>query len=115
MGLGAGSGGGNYPSSAASVWRQTRNSKSQTYYGGEESGGGGGCLYAGDNWRGADHQHDIDTDVGIMGTGVGSNGGAMATPHGTISLRLRNRIRVDMTIDRAVRIINFKVHVTEFN
>ena len=81
------------------IWRQPRNLKpmSAPYYGDE----GGGCLYAGDNWR--DYQHDNE-----IGTSSGG-GGAIATPHGTISLRLHNRIRVDMTIDRAVRVINFKV------
>lgn len=59
------------------------------YYTTEEA-----CLYT-ENWR----EHETDA----------SAGGAVATPHGTISLRLRNRIRVDMTVDRAVRVINFKV------
>lgn len=35
---------------------------------------------------------------------------AIATPHGTISLCLPHRMRVDITIDRAVRLINFKVN-----
>jgi hypothetical protein len=34
---------------------------------------------------------------------------AVATRFGTISLLLRDQVRVDMTIDRAIRIINFKV------
>ncbi|KAF7996122.1 hypothetical protein HCN44_010378 [Aphidius gifuensis] len=34
--------------------------------------------------------------------------GAVATPHGTISLRLHNHIRVEMSLDRAIRITNFK-------
>lgn len=36
---------------------------------------------------------------------------AMATPHGTVSLRLSHRMRVDITIDRAVRLINFKNNI----
>ncbi|XP_075210361.1 wurstfest [Lycorma delicatula] len=36
---------------------------------------------------------------------------AIATPHGTMSLRLHNRIRVDMTLDRSVRVINFKNNI----
>uniref|UniRef100_A0ABD2WLE5 Uncharacterized protein n=1 Tax=Trichogramma kaykai TaxID=54128 RepID=A0ABD2WLE5_9HYME len=37
--------------------------------------------------------------------------GLLATPHGTISLRLRNKIRVDLTVDRAVRLINWKNNI----
>jgi len=70
------------------IWRQARKSIGP-YYAAEEA-----SIYA-ENWR----EHDADVSVG----------GAVATPHGTISLRLHNRIRVDMTIDRAVRVINFKV------
>ncbi|PNF32407.1 hypothetical protein B7P43_G10079, partial [Cryptotermes secundus] len=33
---------------------------------------------------------------------------AMTTPYGNISLRLHSQVRVDMTIDRAVRITDFK-------
>jgi len=33
---------------------------------------------------------------------------AEATPYGTICIRLAHRIRVDMTIDRAIRVINLK-------
>lgn len=40
---------------------------------------------------------------------------AIATPHGTMSLRLHNRIRVDLTLDRSVRVINFKVSIKLFN
>ncbi|XP_044735291.1 uncharacterized protein LOC123297613 isoform X2 [Chrysoperla carnea] len=40
-----------------------------------------------------------------------STGGAMATPHGTITLRLHDRVRVDMTLDRAVRVVNFKNNI----
>ncbi|XP_021935202.1 uncharacterized protein LOC110837413 isoform X2 [Zootermopsis nevadensis] len=36
---------------------------------------------------------------------------ALATRHGIISLWLRDRVRVDMTIDQAVRIINFKNNI----
>lgn len=69
------------------MWRQPRNSKTiAPYY--EET-----CIYA-ENWR----EHDTDAAI-------------VTTPHGTISLRLHNRIRVDMTIDRAVRVINFKNNI----
>lgn len=37
------------------------------------------------------------------------SGTAVATPHGIMSLRLHDRVRVDMTVDRAVRVINLKV------
>ena len=78
-------------STSAAIWRQPRNQKSIStpFYATEEA-----CIYT-ENWR----DHDTDAVAG----------GAVATPHGTISLRLHNRIRVDMTIDRAVRVINFKV------
>lgn len=107
VGGGGGGGGGAGFTSTPGIWRQPRNPKPITpYYTSEE----GGCLYAGDNWR--DHQqHDNEIGNGAGGT----SGGAVATPHGTISLRLRNRIRVDMTIDRAVRVINFKVRFSTIN
>lgn len=35
-------------------------------------------------------------------------GGTTITPHGVISLRLHERIRVDITLDRAIRIVNMK-------
>ncbi|XP_035720238.1 uncharacterized protein LOC118440793 isoform X3 [Vespa mandarinia] len=77
-------------SSSPAIWRQPRNLKTiaAPYYANEEP-----CVYT-ENWR------EHETDAG--------SGGAITTPHGTISLRLRNRIRVDMTVDRAVRVINFK-------
>ncbi|KAF7386541.1 hypothetical protein HZH68_013673 [Vespula germanica] len=80
-------------SSSAAIWRQPRTPKTMAtpYYTTEEA-----CLYT-ENWR----EHETDA----------SAGGAVATPHGTISLRLRNRIRVDMTVDRAVRVINFKNNI----
>lgn len=34
---------------------------------------------------------------------------AVATAYGTISLLLRDQVRVDMTVDRGIRVINFKV------
>nr|CAD7575302.1 unnamed protein product [Timema californicum] len=49
-----------------------------------------------DSWRDHDNQDIVP-------------GAAVVTPHGTICLRLPHRVRVDLTIDRAVRIINFKV------
>jgi len=33
----------------------------------------------------------------------------IATSYGTISLLLRDQVRVDMTVDRGVRVFNFKV------
>lgn len=35
---------------------------------------------------------------------------AITTPYGNMSLRLHSQVCVDMTIDRAVRIIDFKVN-----
>nr|ACE75178.1 conserved hypothetical protein [Glyptapanteles flavicoxis] len=80
------------PNFPGSNWRQRTPSKSLVtpYYPSEDS-----AAY-GENWR----DHDIE---GLSG--------AIATPHGTISLRLHNRIRVDMTVDRAVRVINFKNNI----
>ncbi|XP_043674899.1 uncharacterized protein LOC122632306 isoform X1 [Vespula pensylvanica] len=80
-------------SNSAAIWRQPRNPKTiaTPYYATEEP-----CVYT-ENWR------EHETDAGT--------GGAITTPHGTISLRLRNRIRVDMTVDRAVRVINFKNNI----
>ncbi|EZA54702.1 hypothetical protein DMN91_007330 [Ooceraea biroi] len=78
-------------SGSAAIWRQARKSIGGPYYAAEEA-----SIYT-ENWR------EHDTDAGV--------GGAVATPHGTISLRLHNRIRVDMTIDRAVRVINFKNNI----
>ena len=34
---------------------------------------------------------------------------AIANPYGTISLLLRDQVRVDMTVDRGIRVFNFKV------
>ncbi|XP_034239037.1 protein enabled homolog [Thrips palmi] len=42
---------------------------------------------------------------------AGASGTAVATPHGTMSLRLHDRIRVDMSVDRAVRVINLKNNI----
>ena len=49
-----------------------------------------------DTWR------ENDFESGGLGT-------AFTTKHGTISLRLLDRVRLDMTVDRAIRILNFKV------
>ncbi|GAB1868481.1 hypothetical protein CAJAP_09604 [Camponotus japonicus] len=76
---------------SAAIWRQPRKSIGGPYYATDEV-----SIYT-ENWR----EHDTDSGVG----------GVVATPHGTISLRLHNRIRVDMTIDRAVRVINFKNNI----
>lgn len=48
-----------------------------------------------ENWR----EPDLEPGVGRI----------LMTTNGTISLRLHNKIRVDMTVDRAIRLINFKV------
>lgn len=88
--------GNGYANTATTLWRQSRNQKAMgapPFYPTEDA-----CIYTENvNWR----EHDAETGIGI--------GGAIATPHGTISLRLHNKIRVDMTIDRAVRVLNFKV------
>lgn len=34
---------------------------------------------------------------------------AIATPYGTISLLLRDQVCVDMTVNRGIRVLNFKV------
>ncbi|KAK3925789.1 putative global transcription activator SNF2L2 [Frankliniella fusca] len=39
------------------------------------------------------------------------SGTAVATPHGTMSLRLHDRVRVDMSVDRAIRVINLKNNI----
>ncbi|KAH0547097.1 uncharacterized protein LOC123269848 isoform X1 [Cotesia glomerata] len=80
------------PNFPGSNWRQRSSSKSLVtpYYPSEDN-----AAY-GENWR----DHEIE-----------GPSGAIATPHGTISLRLHNRIRVDMTVDRAVRVINFKNNI----
>lgn len=49
-----------------------------------------------ENWRGP------DVEPGV--------GGTLMTSCGIISLRLFNKIRIDMTIDKAIRLINFKVN-----
>jgi len=38
-------------------------------------------------------------------------GAVIATEHGTMSIRLHSRMRVDMTIDRAIRIVNLKSNI----
>ncbi|CAH0389490.1 unnamed protein product [Bemisia tabaci] len=79
--------------SSASLWRQPRSSKPMllSYY--DE------IPYL-DNWR------DRDSESFEPGSGSG-----VATNYGTMSLRLHNRIRIDMTIDRAVRVINCKNNI----
>ncbi|KAJ8686450.1 hypothetical protein QAD02_022244 [Eretmocerus hayati] len=89
-GGGAGPGANGFSSIPASLWRQPRSSKpivAPQYYASDET------IYA-ENWR----EHETEGNIG----------GAVVTPHGTISLRLHNNVRVDMTIDRAVRVINLK-------
>lgn len=49
-------------------------------------------------------QSETWTDEGYMG-------GTTITPHGVISLRLHDRIRVDISLDRAIRIINMKNYI----
>jgi len=53
------------------------------------------CVYT-DAWR--------DADPTLPPAGM-----AYTTPNGIMSLRLHGSVRVDMTVDRAVRVINFKV------
>ncbi|XP_034950108.1 uncharacterized protein fest [Chelonus insularis] len=80
--------------SPGAIWRQ-RNLKTpiiNSYYGNSEEKG----IYS-DCWREQDSEN--------------LSVGAVATPYGTISLRLHNRIRVDMTVDRAIRVINFKNNI----
>ncbi|KAI4494475.1 hypothetical protein M0802_008967, partial [Mischocyttarus mexicanus] len=100
------SGANTYSSSPGPIWRKSRNPKTITaqYYPTDE-----GCVYT-DNWREL-HETDINGGGGGGGGGGTTSRGAFTTPHGTISLRLRNRIRVDMTVDRAVRVINFKNNI----
>lgn len=43
---------------------------------------------------------------------VSPSGSAVATPHGIMSLRLHDGVRVDMSVDRAVRVINLKVRMS---
>ena len=85
--------GNGFSTAPTALWRQLRNPKpivAAQYYPVDE-------IYTyNENWR----EHGTETGVGDT---------AITTPHGTISLRLHNKIRVDMTIDRAVRVINFKV------
>ncbi|KAJ4440012.1 hypothetical protein ANN_08143 [Periplaneta americana] len=84
----------NTTAAAAGIWRQPRGTPKAVqapYYVTEES-----SVYT-ENWR----EHDQEPGAGA----------ALATPHGTMSLRLHDRVRVDMTIDRAVRIINFKNNI----
>ncbi|KAK9505301.1 hypothetical protein O3M35_009389 [Rhynocoris fuscipes] len=38
-------------------------------------------------------------------------GSAVATAHGTVSLRLNHKMRVDLTVDKAIRIINLKNNI----
>jgi hypothetical protein len=49
-----------------------------------------------ENWR--EHDHEPVPSA------------AIATTYGTMSLLLRDGVRVDMTIDRAIRVIDFKVN-----
>ncbi|XP_037875160.1 uncharacterized protein LOC101736715 isoform X2 [Bombyx mori] len=64
-------------------------------------------FYPGDDIYHADTWRELEvTDV--MG-GAGYN--ASVTPHGTICLRLRDRVKVDMTMDGAVRVTNAKNNI----
>ncbi|XP_068084820.1 uncharacterized protein fest [Anabrus simplex] len=75
------------------IWRQPRAATKgiQVPFYTEEA-----CIYT-ENWR-EPPEHSAETGIGA----------AVATPYGTMSLRLRERVRVDMTVDRAVRITNVK-------
>ncbi|XP_049853103.1 uncharacterized protein LOC126334675 isoform X1 [Schistocerca gregaria] len=46
-----------------------------------------------------------------MVDGVTGGGALVATPHGTINLRLRDRVRVEMTVDQAIRIVSLKNNI----
>lgn len=35
-------------------------------------------------------------------------GGPSVTPHGIITLRLHDRVRVDISLDRAIRVVNMR-------
>ncbi|XP_038216517.1 uncharacterized protein LOC119835639 isoform X2 [Zerene cesonia] len=61
----------------------------------------GDDIYHADTWR----ELEVTDVVG----GAGYN--ASVTPHGTICLRLRDRVKVDMTIDGAVRVTNAKNNI----
>ncbi|CAH0577990.1 unnamed protein product [Chrysodeixis includens] len=64
-------------------------------------------FYPGDDIYHADTWRELEmTDV--VG-GAGYN--ASVTPHGTVCLRLRDRVKVDMTIDGAVRVTNAKNNI----
>lgn len=63
-------------------------------------------IYIGDELTCTDNNNNWRDDDLLDAAG---SAGAITTSHGTITLRLRNKIRLDMTIDRAVRLINFKV------
>ncbi|KAI8430656.1 hypothetical protein MSG28_000857 [Choristoneura fumiferana] len=63
-------------------------------------------FYPGDDIYHADTWRELEvTEVG----GAGYN--ASVTPHGTVCLRLRDRVKVDMTIDGAVRVTNAKNNI----
>ncbi|XP_045466490.1 uncharacterized protein LOC123675211 isoform X1 [Harmonia axyridis] len=54
-------------------------------------------------------KHFYSDDInGEIWADDGYIGGTTVTPHGVISLRLHNRIRVDISLDRAIRIVNMK-------
>ncbi|KAK7872997.1 hypothetical protein R5R35_000298 [Gryllus longicercus] len=77
--------------SPTQMWRLPRSPpKPLSYYSNDDV-----CVYP-ENWRDPESSE---------------SGPAIVTPYGTISLRLHERVRVDMTIDRAVRIINHKNNI----
>ncbi|XP_052119658.1 uncharacterized protein LOC113218383 isoform X2 [Frankliniella occidentalis] len=63
------------------------------------------CIYS--EWRESCPWREADA----AGAGAGPSGTAVATPHGTMSLRLHDRVRVDMSVDRAIRVINLKNNI----
>uniref|UniRef100_A0A0A9XDU4 Sphingosine-1-phosphate lyase 1 n=1 Tax=Lygus hesperus TaxID=30085 RepID=A0A0A9XDU4_LYGHE len=82
---------------AAPLWRQPRAPSKMPFLPTEDS-------YYYPMTYGSDYiPYDADPE--------GVPGSAVATPHGTISLRLNHKMRVDLTIDRAVRVINFKNNI----
>ncbi|XP_014279959.1 uncharacterized protein fest isoform X2 [Halyomorpha halys] len=77
---------------AAPIWRTTSRTSNKVY------------PYFNPTPEDTSAFQEMEGDLGLPGT-------ATATAHGTISLRLAHRMRVDLTIDRAVRLLNFKNNI----
>ncbi|XP_013147274.1 PREDICTED: uncharacterized protein LOC106110108 [Papilio polytes] len=61
----------------------------------------GDDIYHADTWR----------DLEVTDVAGGARYNASVTPHGTVCLRLRDRVKVDMTVDGAVRVTNAKYNI----